>query len=123
MEKLNVEKYRKMLLQERERLHRELEAVEENISYGDTGAGQSELANYDQHPADAASDTFEKEKDVAVRDSFREVIGRIDEALGKIERGTYGQCDRCGRPIPKGRLDAVPHAIYCVECQEIVEGT
>lgn len=123
MPKLNMEKYKKMLLQERARIHEEMESVEQDISYDDTRTGQSELADYDQHPADAATDTFMKERDLAIVDSFRETIGRIDEALGKLERGTYGECDRCGREIPAERLDAVPHAIYCVECQDIVEGT
>jgi len=122
MRKLDPEKYRKALLKERDRLRKEIELIEQDISYADTRAGQSELANYDQHPADAGTETFEKEKDLAIRDSLREILGRIDEAMGKIERGTYGECDRCGREIPKARLNAVPHAIYCVECQDIIEG-
>jgi len=121
MRKLDPEKYRKMLRKERERLHKEIEYIEQDISYADTG-GSSELADYDQHPADTGSETYEREKDLAIRDSWREIIGRIDEAMGKIDRGTYGQCDRCGRDIPKERLDAIPYAIYCVECQDIIEG-
>jgi len=119
MRKLDPEKYRKMLLQERERLHKEIEYIEQDIC---EGGGSSELADYDQHPADSATDTYEKEKDLSIRDSWREIIGRIDEAIGKIDRGTYGECDRCGREIPKERLDALPYAIYCVECQDIIEG-
>lgn len=122
MEQLNLVKYRKKLMEERARLEKSIEVVEHEIRDDDTGAGQSELADYDNHPADAATDTFEKEKDVAVRDNWHEIIGRIDEAIGKIDRGTYGECDRCGRAISKQRLDAVPHAIYCVECQDIIEG-
>ena len=123
MRKLNVDRYRKMLEQERQRLHDQVEAIEDRIGFGDSAIGQSELADYDNHPGDAGSDTFEKEKDVSVRDSLHGVIGRIDEAVGKIDRGTYGECDRCGREISIGRLDAVPWAIYCVECQEIIEGS
>ena len=122
MRKLNLDKYEKMLHDERDRIHREMEVIEQTISYDDSRMGQSELADYDQHPADSATDTFEKEKDLAVRDAFRDTLGRIDEALGKLSRGTYGICDRCGRDIPSQRLDALPHAIYCVECQDIVEG-
>ena len=122
MRKLDPERHRKALLKERDRLRKEIELIERDISYADTRAGQSELANYDQHPADAGTETFEKEKDLAIRDSLRETLGRIDEAMGKIERGTYGECDRCGRDIAKARLNAVPHAIYCVECQDIIEG-
>jgi RNA polymerase-binding protein DksA len=122
MGRLDIGKYRKMLAAERGRIHKEMEAVEQEISYDDTGSARGELADYDNHPADAATDTFEKEKDVAIRDNFRDILGRIDETLGKIERGTYGECDRCGREISKQRLDVVPYAIYCVECQDIIEG-
>ena len=122
MRKLDSEKFKKLLEEERDRMHREIAAIEQSISYDEARMGQSELADYDQHPADAATDTFEMEKDLAVRDAFRTALGRIDEAMGKLARGTYGLCDRCGRDIPKLRLEAVPHAIYCVECQDIVEG-
>ena len=122
MRKLDSEKFRKLLEEERDRIHREVEAIEQSINSDEARMGQSELADYDQHPADAATDTFEKEKDLAVRDAFREALGRIHEAMGKLARGTYGLCDRCGRDIPTGRLEALPHAIYCVECQDIVEG-
>ena len=122
MPKIDTGKYRKKLLEARESARREIEAVDRDITSGDTPEIQGGLANYDNHPADAGTQTFEKEKDLAVRESFREVIGRIDEALGKIERGTYGECDRCGREIAMGRLDAVPYAIYCVDCQDSIEG-
>ena len=120
MSNINVEKYRKLLMEERERLTADLDDVEDDIS-GDDTPGQYELADYDNHPADIGTETFIKERDLAVRDDFRDVIGRIDKALDKIERGTYGYCDRCGRQISKGRLDAIPHAIYCVDCQDIIE--
>jgi len=123
MRKLNIERYRRILEKERQRIRREIELMEQTISYGDTGSGQSELANYDNHPADTGSETFEKEKDLALRDNLRNMIGKIDEAVGKIDRGTYGTCDRCGRGITTGRLNAVPYAIYCVECQDVVEGS
>jgi YteA family regulatory protein len=122
MASLNVEVYKARLLAERDRIHRELEEIEKEISIDDTPISQGELADYDNHPADAATDTYEKERDIAVRENFREILGRIDEALGKIERGTYGICDRCGREISEGRLEAVPYAIYCVECQDLIEG-
>lgn len=122
MEKSEAEKYRKKLLKERERIHAEMEDIEQDIAYDDTRLGQSELADYDNHPADTGTETFIKERDLAVRDSFRDILGRIDEAMGKIDRGTYGTCDRCGRQITKGRLDTVPYAIYCVGCQDIIEG-
>lgn len=121
-EPIDREKYKKMLIEERERIRKEIDEIESIIGYYDTEVGHSELADYDNHPADAGSDTFEKEKDIALLDNYRDILGKIDEALGKIERGTYGICDRCGRRISEGRLEVIPYAIYCVECQDIIEG-
>lgn len=121
MTRIDVDKYRKMLLDERQRLESEIDALERDIIGGDTAENLGELADYDNHPADQGTDTFEKEKDVSVAGHWRGMIGRIDEALDKMERGTYGECDRCGREIGTERLDAVPYAIYCMECQDIVE--
>jgi len=123
LRKLNIDKYQKMLMEERDRLNKEIEIIEKSISSDEAENGRSELADYDQHEADAGTDTFMKERDLSVLDSWREVRGKIDEALGKIQRGTYGECDRCGREISEARLNAVPHALFCVECQEIVEGS
>lgn len=122
MRNLNVDKYRTILEKERQRLRGEVDIMEDQIGNGRSGMGQSELADYDNHPADMGTDTFEKEKDVALLDNLRAMLGRIDEVLGKIDRGTYGECDRCGREITIARLDAIPWALYCLECQEIVEG-
>lgn len=122
MSKLSVGKYKKRLLEEREVLRRELEALDRDISGDDSAEAQSELADYDNHPADAASETFERTKDIALRDSRKALLGKVDEALAKIERGTYGECDRCGADIGNARLDAVPYALYCVKCQDEIEG-
>lgn len=113
---LDTEKFRKRLIRERERLLQERKAASEN---GEGGAG--ELADYDNHPADAASETFERTKDYALEENFRVILERIDEALRKIDSGTYGVCDRCGESINPERLKAIPYATMCVSCQEIVE--
>ena len=115
--KLDTEKFRKLLLVERERLERErrAKAVEDAEPI-------EELADYDDHhPADAASETYERTKDYAIDENFREMVERIDEALRKIDDETYGLCDRCGEPINRERLKAIPYATLCIECQETIE--
>lgn len=121
MRKADVEEYRKRLVAERERICQALEEIEAEISRAEEDGGHGELSDYDNHPADAGTDTFEKEKDLAVRDNYHEILGRMEDALAKMDRGTYGECDRCGRGIAKGRLEAIPYAIYCVECQEVID--
>lgn len=116
IEKLELEKYKKRLLEEREHVQEDLNA--ETARASEEG---NELANYDNHPADAATDTFEREKDYALDENFRDMLVQINDALRKIEDGTYGTCDRCGKPIDLLRLKAIPYAAFCIDCQEIIE--
>lgn len=70
----------------------------------------SELADYDQHPADTASETFEREKDLSILEQLEAELAELEAALDRIERGTYGIDERTGEPIDEARLDAVPTA-------------
>ena len=115
--KLDLEKFKKLLLAERERLESERRTKAE-----EEAELVEELADYDDHhPADAASETYERTKDHAIDENFREMVEQIDSALRKIEDGSYGLCDRCGDPINRERLSAIPSATLCIECQETIE--
>ena len=115
--KLDTEKFRKLLLDERERLERERRA-----KAAEDAELIEELADYDDHhPADTASETYERTKDYAIDENFREMVEKIDEALRKIDDETYGLCDRCGEPINRERLKAIPYATLCIDCQETIE--
>lgn len=118
---LELNRYREMLQKERERMLHQMR-MNEVPPDEDQADRLDELADYDDHPADVATDTFEREKDSALRASAREVVMRVDHALQKIERGSYGTCDICGADIPAGRLDAVPYATLCIKCQADMEG-
>ena len=120
--KLDVEKFRKLLLEERARLEEQSKRFQRLASSADQSDESSELADYDNHPADAASDTFEREKNLALDQNTNDLIENIDRAMEKIEAGNYGICDRCGNEISKARLEVIPYAAFCVECQDIVEG-
>jgi RNA polymerase-binding protein DksA len=114
--KLDVDKFKKLLQDERSRLVRE-----RHIAMQDDMESGLELSDYDNHPADAASETFERTKDHALDENFKDIIEGIDEALRKMEGGTYGTCDRCGDSINVERLKAIPYATLCIDCQETVE--
>lgn len=75
----------------------------------------------DQHLADHASETFERELDESLEDNAGEIIREIDDALGRIDAGTYGRCAACGAVIPEERLAAVPYATLCVEDRRKLE--
>jgi RNA polymerase-binding transcription factor DksA len=70
----------------------------------------SELADYDQHPADTASDTFEREKDLGILDQLEEELAELQAALDRIDAGTYGIDEITGEPIDPARLEALPSA-------------
>jgi RNA polymerase-binding protein DksA len=66
--------------------------------------------------AAAASQVFEQQRDLALRDRSRAELQRIDEALARLDAGTYGACTGCGNPIATERLEAIPWASTCIDC-------
>jgi RNA polymerase-binding protein DksA len=119
--KINTEKFKKRLLAERERLEAQMRRIEsgDEESQGDE---VGELSHYDEHQADAATETFEREKDLAIEDNLKLMLEQVSDALHKIDDGTYGLCDRCHKPIAPGRLEALPYATLCIECAERIQG-
>jgi YteA family regulatory protein len=77
-----------------------------------------ELAVYDNHPADLGNETFEREKDLALKNNFDEIQQRVNEALERFDAGKYGICEDCGREIDRERLEALPYTTLCIDCQQ-----
>ena len=69
--------------------------------------------------AAAASQVFEQQRDLALRDRADQQLVLVDEALARLEAGTFGTCVRCGRPIADERLEALPWAARCIDCQRV----
>jgi RNA polymerase-binding protein DksA len=109
---------RKRLLEEKQRLEDELAEIEERTTKTAEMELATEPSGYEDHPADIASETFEREKDLAMAESVQTTLRRVNEALDKLDHGTYGRCDSCGQPISEQRLKALPFATLCVTCQE-----
>jgi DnaK suppressor protein len=116
---MDQEKARETLANERARVCREIEGFEEvlSVSLGDS----TEENLYDQHMADSATPMLNREIDVSLEENARSVLIQIDRALEKLDEGTYGTCDRCGRPIGEERLEAMPYADLCIDCKRLVE--
>lgn len=77
-----------------------------------------ELSTYDNHPADVASEVFERSKDFSLRENARLTMAAVNEALDRLSNGQYGGCVSCGAQIPLERLLAVPYTDKCVECKK-----
>jgi RNA polymerase-binding transcription factor DksA len=86
------------------------------------GMRDSELANVDNHPGDIAGELLEEEIEQTEEIFIEEGERRIAEARRALADGTYGTCRDCGQDIPPARLEAVPEAVRCVECQRRFEG-
>ena len=70
--------------------------------------------------AAAATQVFEQQRDLALRDKNQVHLEAVEAALARLDSGTFGTCVRCGRPIAPERLDALPWAAHCIDCQRIV---
>jgi len=116
-----VSELRKMLDQERDRLMAELEAMEEHAPEVEEQVGMDIGGGYDEDLADVASSTFEREKSVALETSVQHTLTQVEEALQRIDDGTYGRCLRCGNPIDFARLKVLPYATLCIRCKELEE--
>jgi RNA polymerase-binding transcription factor DksA len=107
---------RARLEEERHRLL-QVRAAAAGLSGAALLAAQRELSEIDQHPAEQASETLERELDNTVVQRVDDELAEVQAALRRIEAGTYGLCEACGKPIAEGRLEAMPAARYCVEDQ------
>lgn len=94
--------------------------LRERLAESETDSVQA-LSAYDNHPADLATDTFSRELDTGLSMGLERKREQIKRAEEKLEEGTYGYCDRCGKPIGTARMDAMPDSLYCLKCQEGVD--
>lgn len=112
--KKELEDLRKRLVEERAELEDQLTTIEESSFAG----SQSELSgevSFDEENADAGTFTFERERDLSIENNVRDLMDKIDRALGRMDEGVYGICSRCGKPIEKARLKALPYVDLCIK--------
>lgn len=120
--KKELAEIKKLLQKEREELEKQFAEIEQSSF----GTNQSELSgevSFDEEYADSGTFTFERERDLSLSNNIRDLIDKIDRALARIESGTYGLCERCGRPIEKARIKALPYASLCIKDKQAEERT
>jgi RNA polymerase-binding protein DksA len=117
MKKSDLEKYEKLLLAKREELVEQLKVRKKAI---DTTIKEStgDISAYSYHMADQGTDNMEREKAFMFASKSGRLLYHIEEAIRRLRKGEYGNCHTCGKPIQKARLEAVPHARFCIECKE-----
>lgn len=110
---------RDRLIAERRRLSELREGLRRDLSSESENDSLSELSDADQHPADVGTETFNRERDMSTLESVDGELADVEDALRRLDDGTYGTCEACGRPISPERLDALPATRFCVEDAEL----
>lgn len=110
---------KRRLLEDRERLSQEIAELDADLS--ESLEDSSEESPYDQHMAETATVTLDREIDLTLQENARAALTQIDRALGKLDNGSFGRCDECGKPIGAARLEIAPFATLCVDCKRLEE--
>lgn len=115
---MQTEEYRRLLEAERKRLLEKMPGAEGLGKHESLQESTGELSLYDNHPADVASENYERGKDLALHQHELARYRRVNRALEKIRQGEYGRCESCGEDMDPARLRQIPEAPYCLSCQE-----
>ena len=116
---VDVERFRTLLEEERRRV---LDAID-YLHKENPGSNEDETQNdpSDNHLADTATETVDREIDYTLEENSENVLAAIDAALKRMEEGTYGKCVNCGKEIGEERLAALPWATLCIDCRRLEE--
>jgi DnaK suppressor protein len=119
MKKSESKVYKQQLLALRARLRGDVNHLTQSaLNHGENGG---DLARMPIHMADIGSENFDQEFSLNLLENDEDALNSIENALERIEDGTYGECEECNCKIPKLRLDAIPFVAYCVKCAEKIE--
>ena len=114
----DLKKYEKLLLERRQEVMRSMGLLRESVAGATTKEATGDHSSYSFHMADQGTDAEEREKTFHLASKSHRFLYHIDEALRRIKDKTYGDCIKCGNPISSDRLEALPHARYCIKCKE-----
>ncbi|HEV3162433.1 MAG TPA: TraR/DksA family transcriptional regulator [Isosphaeraceae bacterium] len=116
-----LEGFRQTLLSLRARLRGDLDQMTDEALKRNQPDSSGNLSNVPLHMADVGTENYDQEFTLSLIENEQETLDQIQEALGRIDKGTYGRCLECGSPIAKPRLQALPYTRYCIECARKLE--
>ncbi|MDD2688695.1 MAG: TraR/DksA family transcriptional regulator [Candidatus Omnitrophica bacterium] len=110
--------FRKLILKRKEEIQDDIKHISEETLKKTQKDSSGDISGYTYHMADVATDNYDREFSLGLASNERGFLYELDDALKKVEEGTFGICEECKSLISKSRLKAVPHARLCVKCQE-----
>lgn len=117
MNKKKLAAFKKILLREKGILEKQYRDLEQGNLLASQSDFSGEMPFEDEYAASGTS-TFERERDLSLSENVKDLLQKVNEALERIENGTYGICEMCGLPIPEERLEALPYANLCISCKQ-----
>ncbi len=116
--KSDLKEFKKIVLKKKEELLGDLNHISEDTLRKSQKEASGDISGYTYHMADVASDNYDREFSLGLASGERKSLYELDDALKRIEEGTFGICDDCKGQITKIRLKAVPSAKLCIKCQQ-----
>ena len=114
---IDTDRFRTVLLEERERVQKAIANLRDDHPGSLDEEVEEIAATSDNHLAETASATLDREIDYTLEENSGHVLAALDAALKRIDDGTYGTCTNCGQEIPAERLEAYPWASLCINCK------
>jgi DnaK suppressor protein len=119
--KKDLEHFKTIILEKRQEILEELESLKSTMMDVTTGQYETENSTYSSH-MEQGTDAMEREKTFLFASREGKFLNYLDDALVRIEKGTYGFCTECGNLMDRERLEAVPHAHQCIDCKTKLGG-
>jgi DnaK suppressor protein len=116
--KKDLKDFKKIVLKKKEELLDDLKHISDDTLRKSQKEASGDISGYTYHMADVATDNYDREFSLGLASNERKSLYELDDALKRIEEGTFGICDVCKNPIAKIRLKAVPSARLCIKCQQ-----
>lgn len=116
--KKELDNFKKIILKRKEEVLAEIEHISEDTLKKSQKDASGDISGYTYHMADVATDNYDREFSLGLASDERKIIYELDDALKRVEEGTFGTCEDCQAPIAKSRLKVVPYARLCIKCQE-----
>jgi len=116
--KKELTEFKKLILKRKDEVSDEIKHISDDTLKKSQKDASGDISGYTYHMADVATDNYDREFSLGLASNDRQSLYELEDALKKIEDGSFGVCEDCKHLITKVRLKAVPHARLCVKCQE-----
>ena len=123
MDAVQLKHYKKIILEKREELIRQLDQLKESGLNSAVSDSSGDHSTYSLHMADQGTDAMEREKQYMFASREQNYLYHLDLALERIDKGEFGKCVNCGQDIDPNRLEVVPHVRLCINCKSKEEKT